>query len=89
MSCDCCGAGPVETNTREGEKRSGGGAVAKTAEELEEDVVGSRVSDVLVFLSSARGEDCMATLRFTNKSHRIRSSRSSYFVRSSFNFFDG
>lgn len=41
---------------------------------------------------------CMATLRFTNKSHRIRSSRSSYFevrinfsvlVRSSFNFLAG
>ena len=60
---------------------------------------------VLVFLSSARGEGvgetkcclfCLATLRFTNKSHRIRSSTSSYFevrinfsvlVRSSFNFF--
>ena len=41
---------------------------------------------------------CLATLRFTNKSHRIRSSRSSYFevrinfsvlVRSSFNFLAG
>ena len=107
MSCDCCGAGRVETNTREGEERSGGGAVAKAAEKLEEDVVGSCVSDVLVFPSSARGEDvgetkcclfCLAKLRFTNKSHRIRSSRSSYFkvrinflvlVRSSFNFFGG
>ncbi len=94
-------------NTREGEERSGRGAVAKSAEELEEDVVGSRVSDLLVFPSSASGEDvgetkcclfCMATLRFTNKSHRIRSSRSSYFevhinfsvlVRSWFNFFGG
>ena len=88
MSCDCCGAGRVETNTREGKERSGGGAIAKAAEELEEDVVGSQVSDVLVFPSSARSDDvgetkcclfCMATLRFTNKSHRIRSSRSSYF----------
>ena len=79
----------------------------KAAEEQEEDVVGSRVSDVLVFPSSARGEDvgemkcclcCLVTLRFANKSHRIRSSRSSYFevrinfsvlVRSSFNFFGG
>ena len=41
---------------------------------------------------------CMGTLRFTNKSHRIRSSRSSYFevrinfsvlMRSSFNFLAG
>ena len=54
MSCDCCGAGRVETNTREGKERSGGGAIAKAAEELEEDVVGSRVSDVLVFPSSVR-----------------------------------
>jgi hypothetical protein len=88
MSCDCCGADQVETNTREGEERSGGGAVAKAAEELEEDVVGSRVSDVLVFPSSARSDDvgetkcclfCMATLRFTNKNQKKRSCRSSYF----------
>jgi hypothetical protein len=47
--------------------------VIVAAEELEEDVVGSWVSDVLVFPSLARGEDvgetkcclfCLATLRF-------------------------
>ena len=57
-------------------ERSGKGAVAKAAEEQEEDVVGSRVNEVLVFLSSACGEDvgetecrlfCSETLRFTNK----------------------
>jgi hypothetical protein len=65
------------------------------------------VSDVLVFPSSACGDDvgetkcclfCMATLRFTNKNQKKRSSRSSYFevrinfsvlVRSSFNFLAG
>jgi hypothetical protein len=50
--------------------------VAKAVEEQEDDVVGSRVSKVLVFPSSAYNEDvgetkchlfCSATLRFTNK----------------------
>ncbi len=54
--------------------------MAKAAEEQEDDVVGSQVSNVLMFPSSARGEDvgetkcclfCLASLRFTNKSHRI------------------
>jgi hypothetical protein len=55
---------------------SGKGAVAKAAEEQEDNVVGSRVSMVLVFQSSACGEDvcetkghlfCSETLCFTNK----------------------
>ena len=37
-------------------ERSGKGAVAKAVEEQEDDVVGSRVSEVLVFPSSACGE---------------------------------
>jgi hypothetical protein len=88
MSCDCCGAGRVEMNTCKGE-----GSVTKAAEEQEEDVVGSRVSEVSVFPSSACGDDVgetkcrlfwSETLRFINTLYlsiyvvcRIISSRSS------------
>jgi hypothetical protein len=78
------------------EHSGGKGAVANAAEEQEEDVVESQVSETLVFPSSACGEDvgetkchlfCSETLCFTNKQSiylykisTIRSSRSSYSI---------